>query len=245
MSSDQPPRHRRNSCGHSSAGSSTTLRPTRCTRTSCCSSGNRHDFGSRTAWLPPFWKIFARPTMQSSIYTCIYVSQAARVGPTWISAAGCPQSRSFGNARKRCLFRRLTARRRAKRGVLPTCTASRRARPRRLRLQPLAAYLRYAAGSKARGARGAHEREDRGREARGGAAAVSAPGPGWSGPEFRSRARARVACAVVVSGTRSNGPPPRAESRLPRGHNNIDVGASRNPRSNFNHSAPIAPSTTR
>src|SRR5581483_9974738 len=47
------PRISRNSAVHSSAGSRMMRFPTRCARTSFCWSGKRHDFGSRTAWLPP------------------------------------------------------------------------------------------------------------------------------------------------------------------------------------------------
>jgi hypothetical protein len=68
MSSVQAPRHLRNSAGHSLAGSRMTCFPRLLTITSSKSSLNRHDFGSRTAWLPPFWKIFARSAMLE-VYT--------------------------------------------------------------------------------------------------------------------------------------------------------------------------------
>jgi hypothetical protein len=74
MSSRHAPRQARNSEGHSSAGSRMTLFPTLLAITWSCSSPNRHDFGSRTAWLPPFWKILALSAMNKSIYCDIYVS---------------------------------------------------------------------------------------------------------------------------------------------------------------------------
>ena len=73
MSSVQAPRHLRNSAGHSSAGSRMTCFPRHLTITSSKPSLNRHDFGSRTAWLPPFWKIFARSAIVK-VYMSIYLS---------------------------------------------------------------------------------------------------------------------------------------------------------------------------
>src|SRR3954466_14982043 len=54
IGSFQAPMVASSSADHSSAGSSTTVRPTRRTTTSVWPSGNRQDRGSRTAWLPPF-----------------------------------------------------------------------------------------------------------------------------------------------------------------------------------------------
>ncbi len=73
------PRQAKNSSGHLSTGSKTTRCPSRLARTSVRPLGNRHDFGNRTAWLPPFWNSFARSAMQS-VYTRVYIlSTGSRV----------------------------------------------------------------------------------------------------------------------------------------------------------------------
>src|ERR1700741_857065 len=59
ISSSQVPSISMNSFDHSSAGSRITRRPSSRPMTSLKPLGKLHDFGKRTAWLPPFVKIFA------------------------------------------------------------------------------------------------------------------------------------------------------------------------------------------